>query len=106
MCESQDDLGRQDPRGCRFIHGHPGDGEWRYCQGPLAEGARLGDAAHPPYCERHAARCLNKATKPFTYYGGWEPNVVLLKPGSGADGPRLPLDLVLRNMSRGMFNND
>lgn len=39
----------RDPRGCRYIHGHPGDSGWHYCQEPTLPGSA--------YCAEHHAQC-------------------------------------------------
>lgn len=58
MCENHSDLGRQEPRGCRYVYGDPGAPGWHYCQRSIAEGGKPGDAAHPPYCTRHTKVAL------------------------------------------------
>jgi hypothetical protein len=63
MSENPSQLGRQEPRGCRFIYGHPGEGDWHYCQRHLAVAARAGDPAHPPYCAHHTKVALKPETE-------------------------------------------
>lgn len=112
MCDDSGHLGNQDPRGCRFIHGHPGDGEWRYCQKALPEGARMGDAAHPPYCERHAKRCMGPSSASwlnrFKTAGGTafgDLTVQTCGPNRH-DGQRLPVDLLLKLNGSGALSHD
>lgn len=39
----------QEASGCRWIHGHPGEKGWRYCQAPQRRGSQ--------FCEEHHIRC-------------------------------------------------
>lgn len=113
MCENLNDLGRQEPRGCRFIYGDPGDGEWHFCQRGLLKGARLGDATHPPYCARHTKVCHGPSSR------GWLARFKLT-PGAAAfgdqsmqicgpnrdDGQRMPVDLALSLAAKGVLFHD
>lgn len=104
MCENPSDLGRQEPRGCRFIYGDPGESGWHYCQRTIIEGGKMGDAQHPPYCARHTKVCV-QPHKAFHYYAGWEPNVLLRRPGDH-DEQRLPIDLLLKLNPTGALSHD
>jgi len=70
MCENNTDLGEQEPKGCRFVHGDPGSGIWFYCQAPIVKGGKAGDVNNPPYCRLHRDICI-QPSKPFKFYGKW-----------------------------------
>lgn len=99
----------REPRGCRFIHGDPGDGPWGYCQGELPEGARLGNLANPAYCKEHSRLCVPPAA-PFTlkrFHGrAWsDPEVVECSPNHG-DTKRLPTDTLIKTNKDGSLSRD
>lgn len=102
MCENPTDLGRQEPKGCRFIYGDPAQRGWHYCQRTIVNGAKPGDAQHPPYCAHHTKVCVLPA-KPFHYYAGWEKYVLLRAPSSEE---RLPIDLLLKLNPTGALSHD
>lgn len=65
MCENsaphKHDLGRQEPRGCRFIYGDPAM-TWHFCQRTIAAGGKPGDSQNPPYCVHHVKVCVPPLT--------------------------------------------
>lgn len=109
MCDSSD-LGRQEPRGCRYVYGDPGSGEWHYCQGTVAEGGKAGDAQRPPYCAHHTKVCV-LPHKPFRIDAKWlkhfqsKNGVFDVDPERG-DRPASPFDALLRLQERGVFLHD
>lgn len=106
MCENPNDLGRQEPRGCRYVYGDPGAGEWHFCQRTITPGGAPGKAATPPYCARHTKVCVLKG-KPFSFSraGIREPNVIFQR--NFADGSaRSAVDVILKLQERGVFLHD
>jgi len=65
MCDNPaaHNLGRQEPKGCRYIYGDPATEDWRFCQRTIAPGGRPGDANKPPYCAWHVKVVLEKHTE-------------------------------------------
>lgn len=112
MCEKspipQHNLGRQEPKGCRYIYGDPGFGDWHFCQRTIVEGGVAGDARHPPYCSHHHRICTIPINQKYMarYYGNFADYNVLLCGEDHNDGQRLPVDFILKLTPTGALSHD
>lgn len=50
------EIARREPRGCRYIHGHPDQPHWHYCQAKQRPGSS--------YCETHHLICHRPIEEP------------------------------------------
>lgn len=114
MCEKppipQHNLGRQEPKGCRYIYGDPGDGDWHFCQRTIVEGGVAGDARHPPYCSHHHRICTvpldHNYLSRYLKAGTFGDYTMQPCPENRGDGQRMPVDFLLKITPTGALSHD